>query len=254
MATEHITLVRNIQNFNDDGSLHNPVTPERQITGILLAGTAAKPVIYVTSSDYRIGGGGGGSDDGLCTNSGVISRLVRDNGQWTKTDLVRGLPRSEENHATNGLQLDTANNILYVAQGGSTNAGSPSNNFALITEYAYSAAILTVDLTALDSMSINYDATTNSNYVYDLPTVDDPTRPNANGIDDPLAPGYNGLDINDPFGGNDGLNQAKILANSPVQIYSPGFRNIYDLVLTRAGRLYTWDNGPNGGWGGTSRK
>ena len=249
-ATEHITLVKNIQNFNDDGTLHNPSVPKREVTGILAVGTASNPVLYVSSSDYRIGGGGGGSDKGLCTNSGVISRLTWNGSAWEKVDLVRGLPRSEENHATNGMQLDEANNILYVAQGGATNAGSPSNNFAFITEYALSAAILTIDLDALDAMSPSFDALTNAMVVYDLPTVDDPTRNNLNGINDPLAPGYDGIDINDPFGGNDGLNQAKWVIGGPVQVYSPGYRNIYDVVLTQAGRLYTWDNGPNGNWGG----
>ena len=33
-------------------------------------------------------------------------------------------------------------------------------------------------------------------------------------------------------------------------MYSPGWRNAYDVVLTQAGRLYTVDNGPNAGWGG----
>ena len=56
--------------------------------------------------------------------------------------------------------------------------------------------------------------------------------------------------MGDPFGGNDGLNQAKVIPGGPVQIYATGFRNIYDLVWTNDNRLYTWDNGPNGGWGG----
>ncbi len=44
--------------------------------------------------------------------------------------------------------------------------------------------------------------------------------------------------------------------NSPTSLqFGPdgrlgGFRNIYDLVWTQDNRLYTWDNGPNGGWGG----
>ncbi|MBK7772367.1 MAG: hypothetical protein IPI48_18085 [bacterium] len=35
-----------------------------------------------------------------------------------------------------------------------------------------------------------------------------------------------------------------------MQVHSPGYRNAYDVVLTQGGRLYTFDNGPNGGWGG----
>lgn len=171
-------------------------------------------MVYVTSSDPRIGAGGGGADLNLDTNSGMLSRLTwvgtsRDDpaGYWDKVDLVRGLPRSEENHAPNGMAYDPITNTLYIAVGGHTNAGAPSNNFAFTTEYALSAAILSVDLNALEAMPVQSSG--NDKYVYDLPTLDDPTRPNANGIDDPNAPGYDGIDINDPFGGNDGLNQAK---------------------------------------------
>ena len=38
---------------------------------------------------------------------------------------MRGLPRSEENHSANGLQLDPETNTLYLAQGGNTNMGAP---------------------------------------------------------------------------------------------------------------------------------
>jgi hypothetical protein len=34
-----------------------------------------------------------------------------------------------------------------------------------------------------------------------------------------------------------------------VQVYAPGFRNPYDVLLTKSGRLYTIDNGANAGWG-----
>lgn len=242
-ATEKIDLVLNIQNHNDDGALNT--TKKRQVTGIYVTGTSTNPVLYVSSSDWRIGGGGSGQDTNLDTNSGVISRLTWDSSQnkWIKVDLVRGLPRSEENHSTNGMALDPSTNILYVAQGGHTNAGSPSNNFAFTTEYALSAAVLAINLNAINAMPIQGSG--DAQYIYDLPTVDDPTRPNT---------GPNGADENDPFGGNDGLNQAKVVPDGPVQIYASGFRNPYDLVLTstpgRSGRLYTVDNGANPGWGG----
>ena len=77
-------------------------------------------------------------------------------------------------------------------------------------------------------------------YVLDLATIDDPTRPGS-------------PDANDPFGGNNGLNQAIWDPTGPVQVHSPGYRNAYDVVLTQGGRLYTFDNGPNGGWGGLPR-
>ena len=238
-ATETINLINLIPNHNDNGALNTSVT-KRQVTGILLTGTAAKPVLYVTSSDSRMGGPSG--DLNLDTNSGIISRLSWTGSAWDKVDLVRGLPRSEENHAPNGMQLDEQHNMLYVAVGGFTNAGSPSINFAYITEYALAAAILSIDLNKINAMPTLGSG--NTRYKYNLPTLDDPTRTNK----------ADGSDPNDPFGGNDGLNQAKIVAGGPVQVYSSGYRNPYDLVITKtpgkARRMYTVDNGANQGWGG----
>jgi hypothetical protein len=248
VATEHITDIKVAQNFNDDGTLHN--VQKRQITGIIATGTATNPVLLIAHSDYRVGGGGGGADKNLDTNSGTITKLTWDGTKWVRVDLVRGLARSEENHASNGLQLDSASNILYCSVGGQTNAGSPSNNFSLITEYTLAACILSIDLNVINNLPTKYDSVANCYYKYDVPTLDDPTRANANGIDDPNQPGYDGIDINDPHGGNDGLNQAKWVVGGPVQVYASGLRNPYDLVITEAGEMYTWDNGANAGWGG----
>lgn len=224
VASEEIRLLwTELQNHNDDGSLHTgPGTARRQVTGILVAGTPEHPVIYVSSSDYRIAVG---EDSGLDTNSGVISRITWDGTQWVHLALVRGLPRNEENHSPNGMWLDETTNTLYLAQGGNTNMGAPSNNFAFQREYALSAAILSIDLDAIGEAT------------YDLPTLDDPDRPGN-------------PDENDPFGGNNGLNQAMLVAGGPVQVYSPGYRNPYDIAVTTDGRMYTIDNGPNRGWGG----
>ncbi len=248
-ASEEIQSIKNIQNHNDDGSLANGgKSDEREATGITVVGTAANPVIYVTSSDARTGGPGG--DLGLDTNSGIISRLTWTGTTWAKVDLVRGLPRSEENHANNGLEFATINGVDYliVTQGGHTNGGAPSKNFAWTTEYALAAAVISVNLTQLAAMPVLNDGTTD--YIYDLPTVDDPTRANVNGITDPNTSGYNGIDVGDPFGGNDGMNQAMLVPGGPVQIFSPGYRNAYDLVITQSGAVYVTDNGANGGWGG----
>jgi N-acetylneuraminic acid mutarotase len=239
-ATETISIINQIPNHNDDGTLNTSVTT-RQVTGILVTGTASQPIIYVTSSDSRIGGGSSGTDTNLDTNSGILSILTWNGSTWVKMDLVRGLPRSEENHSPNGMQLDPSTNTLYMAVGGITNAGSPSNNFGFTCEYALSAAILSIDLNAINAMTTKGSG--NTAYKYDLPTVDDPTRTNSGSAD-----------VNDPFGGNDGLNQAKIVPGGPVKIFSPGYRNAYDLVITKTpgkvGRIYTIDNGANQGWGG----
>jgi N-acetylneuraminic acid mutarotase len=222
-ATETITAIQSMPNHNDNGNL-NAAIADRQVTGLLVRGTAANPVIYVGSSDPRIGAGPSGSDTALDTNSSTISRLSWNGNTWQKVDLVRGLPRSEENHSVNGLQLDPVTNTLYVAVGGNSNEGAPSNNFALLPEYALSAAILAIDLSAI------------GNTTYDIPTLDDDTRPGN-------------PDANDPFGGNDGKNQAKLVPGGPVQVHAPGFRNAYDLAITASGRMYTIDNGGNAGWG-----
>ncbi|MDP5172875.1 MAG: malectin domain-containing carbohydrate-binding protein [Bacteroidia bacterium] len=246
IASEEILSVKNIPNHNDDGASNSG--NNREATGLTVAGTAANPIIYVTSSDSRIGGPSG--DQNLDTNSGVITRLSWNGSSWVVVDLVRGLPRSEENHATNGLEFVTINgtDFLIVSQGGHTNAGSPSDNFAWTTEYALSAAVLSVNLTMLEAMPILTDGA--RSYIYDLPTLDDPTRANANGVADPDDPNYNGIDVGDPWGGNDGLNQAMIVLNGPVQVFSGGYRNTYDLVVTQSGAVFATDNGANGGWGG----
>ena len=87
-----------------------------------------------------------------------------------------------------------------------------------------SAAILSVDLDAIGDTT------------YDIPTLDDEDRI---GVED----------ANDPFGGNDGKNQGKLVAGGPVPGPRAGFRNPYDVVVTAAGRMYTIDNGGNAGWG-----
>lgn len=222
-ASETINAVKNITNHDDDGSVNSGVT-NRLITGLLVTGTGQNPVLYVTSSDPRIGGGANSLDHNLDTNSGILSRLTKSGSSWSKVDLVRGMPRSEENHGPNGMALSADGDTLYIAYGGHTNMGAPSNNFVFLPEYALSAAILEIDLGAI------------GNSTYNLPTLDDENRSGSN-------------DANDPFGGNNGKNQAKLVPGGPVQVYAPGFRNPYDVVITEAGRMYTVDNGPNSGWG-----
>jgi len=216
-ATETVLLIRNIPNHNDDGTLNTTVNV-RQATGMLVRGTAASPVIYVSSSDPRYGGGPRGSLN-LDTNSGMVSKLTWDGTTWSKFDIVVGLPRSEENHSVNGLAINAAGTLLYLAVGGNTNLGAPSYTFAYLPEYALGGAILSIDLTAIGTTT------------YDLPTLDPAGHPNS------------------PFGGDDGLNQAVITANGPVQLYATGFRNPYDLLISSKGVMYTDDNGSNVGQG-----
>ena len=117
---EEIDAIQQIQNHNDDGSLSN--VSNRQVTGILVTGTAANPVLYVSSSDPRISFNG---DVNLDTNSGVVTRLTRNGNSWDAVDIIRGLPRSEENHSVNGMVLSPDGSKLYLTVGGNTNNGCP---------------------------------------------------------------------------------------------------------------------------------
>ena len=222
---ETISLIKNVINHNDNGEVQ-PNVKDRLVTGIYVTGSAAAPVIYAASSDPRQAAGPSGKDANLDTNSGILHRLTKNGGSWSKQDLVRGLPRSEENHVPNGLLM--YQNKILLGTGGNTNMGVPSNNFAELPEYALSAAILEIDVNAI------------GNGIHDLPTLDDEDRPGAN-------------DNNDPFGGNDGKNQAKLLQTGPVKLFATGFRNIFDITLTESGKIYVFDNGPNPGWGGTPK-
>ena len=241
--TETINTIRTIPNHNDDGSPH--LGEDRQLTGFDITGTAENPILYVTSSDYREGGGIDGQDYGLDTNSGVISMLTCPEGvsvpngcgRWEKIDLVRGLPRSEQNHSTNGIKYVPDENKLYVAQGGFTDTGAPSRSLGFTSETALSAAILQIDLETIMSLPTKTDSYGHQ-YKYNLPTLNSVLSPNGE------------HDFADPWGGNDGLNQAVLVPDSPVQLFATGFRNPFDLLLTEAGNLYTVDNGSNFDWGG----
>ena len=224
---EVISALRRLPNHDDQGH-RRPEVKGRLVTGLLLTGTPDRPIIYATSSDprteserepWRVG------FSNLDTNSGIISRLSWNGSRWEGLNLVRGLPRSRLNHATNGLLLLPDGRTLLVAQGGNTNLGGPSKWLGLLPEYALSAAILAIDLQQIGETT------------YDLPTLDDEDRPGKR-------------DANDPFGGNWGKNQAILEPDGPVRIYAPGFRNPYDLLLSAKGKLYTIDNGSNAGWGG----
>ena len=242
---EVITAVQEIQNHNDDGSLSN--LTDRQVTGLVVTGTAAQPVLYVSSSDPRISFNG---EVNLDTNSGTITRLTRSGNSFDAVDIIRGLPRSEENHANNGLVISPDGNSLFVSVGGNTNNGAPSQFFSFANKSALSGTILEIDLNDINSRPVLSDNGPGQNgrqYIYDLPTLDDPNIAN---ITDGVGEDANGLDEAGPFGGNDGLNQAILPADAPLRIYADGLRNAYDLVITQNGLLYTVDNGSNAGLGG----
>ncbi|MDY6898134.1 MAG: hypothetical protein SWZ49_08645, partial [Cyanobacteriota bacterium] len=240
-------VVKSIQNHNDDGSLSDE--ENRQVTGLVVTGTATNPVLYISSSDPRIATF---VDTNLDTNSGVVTRVTWNGTEWEAVDIIRGLPRSEENHSVNGMVLSEDGTKLYLNVGGNTNNGAPSDFFAYTGEYALSGTVLEIDLVDIESRPILTDPNGGQNdtarqYIYDLPTLDDPTIGN---ISDGVGEDISGLDEDGPWGGNDGFNMAILPADAPMRIFADGLRNQYDLALTENGQLYTVDNGSNSGLGG----
>jgi hypothetical protein len=228
LATETISVIRNIQNHHEVTGAYLPGITDRLLLGILVVGTSGDPVIYASSTDPRAAA----CADPLpaCqnswpdSNSGVISKITRQSGVWVREDLVRGLPRARYHHALGGLQLDESTDTLYVTVGGHTNKGGPSVSLNNLPEFAYSGAVIAIDLDGLGTP-----------LPYDMPTLNDDSR-------------AGNPDANDPFGSNSGKNQAKVDVAGPVQLYATGFRNPFDLLL-KDGKIYLSDNGPNDGYG-----
>lgn len=192
---------------------YGPAT-ERLVTGILVTGTPAHPVVYVTSSDPRTGAANR-HDRAMDTNSGIVSRLTLTADGWKRHDLVRGLPRSRQDHATNGLALDASTHTLYVVQGSNTNRGAPSESFGLLPESPLSGSVIAIDLARIGDVT------------YDLPTR------SGRGL----------------FGGRGGANATFAPRGGPVQLVATGLRNPYDIVRTRSGALFATINGANEGRG-----
>ena len=126
-----------------------------------------------------------------------------------RSDLVRGLPRSEENHSGNGMALDPATNKLLIAYGGNTNKGAPSNNFAMLPEYALSAR--SCRSTSTRSATRPTTCRRSTTRTGRAPRRERPLRRQRREEPGALVPG------------------------GPVQVYAPGFRNPYDLVVTPGG-------------------
>ncbi|SLN59067.1 Hemolysin, chromosomal [Roseovarius albus] len=278
--TTNIDVVKfDTQNYFDDGSLYG--VTNRQMTGLVTSkDDDGNDVLYVSSSDWRVAVG---NDINLDTNSSQIHRLVLDpdtGAVISNVAIVRGLPRSEENHSINGLDIAidpvTGHEILWAAVGGNTNNGSPGNNFAGTVDFPYSGSIIKIDLDVVNSYDVRIDGQGDP-FILDLPTLDDPSRSNIdlstlNILNPEDAPnftlddngtGTNGELMPDWAGGNNGLNAAKIVdkvlvssggqlqfVDNPLALHAPGYRNPYDVLVTEAGEVFSWDNGSNLGWGG----
>ncbi len=247
LDSEIIDLVFDIPNHDLEG---NPIPDEGRLAlGIETAGTPDAPVLFVSSADPNFPYLNRGSQNALDSNSGTVSQLTLSDDGWNKVDLVRGLARGNTAHGINDMEYRVEEvdgemkPFLYLSTGGITNSGGVGPFFFYQPESVYAAAILKIDLDALNDIGVQttdllgrpLDPT--DYYIYDLPTVDDPTRDTEGDIN-PLS----GFDV---FGSNNGLNQVKWDPSGPVQIYATGFRNAVGLEFTEDGRLFTSDNGPS---------
>ncbi|MEM7619923.1 MAG: malectin domain-containing carbohydrate-binding protein [Pseudomonadota bacterium] len=263
-------IIKTINNHDDDGTLNTSVN-NRQVTGLLAEfnETTGQIELYVSSSDPRIGGGGGELDDKpLDTNSGVLSKVTIDlpsdptqgGSGWNagKIDLLRGIPRSEENHSVNGMDF-TPDGTLLLQVGGFTNTGAPSQNLVYTPEYFLSGAILEVDVATIEAMQTSTDIE-GQDYKYDLPTLGILRGERGGNV---VGENFS-KNADNPWGGNDGYNQAYLEPGGPVDLFATGFRNAYDLQVIEIGPdhpsyrtdpdadnfiVYTWDNGANNNWG-----
>jgi glucose/arabinose dehydrogenase len=135
---------------------------------------------------------------------GTISKFTAP--AWTREDVITGLPTSEPylNHMTNGIAFDSQGR-LFIAQGSGSNAG----------------------LAAPGGVQTYWPETPLSGAIL---------------VADIHAAGFDGAITYNPSGPPADYNVDQ--TGGEVQVFAPGLRNPYDLVLHSNGHIYATDNGP----------
>ena len=229
---------------------HELLTGRRRrgrLTGLLVTGTAANPVIYVTSSDPRI------SNDARHQPRHQLRRPVQADLERLRLEYRRPDPRSAtlrgepfaERHGALRRRQDALPDarrkhqqrravelLLQHVRIRACRHRSSRSTFRRSMRCRSRPTPAPASTTAANTSTTCRPSTTR-------------TPPN-NGVRENAG----GMDVAGPWGGRDGLNQAILPADAPFSIFATGFRNAYDLVLTADGRLYTLDNGSNAGLGG----
>ncbi|MDX6555472.1 MAG: hypothetical protein QOD86_1667 [Miltoncostaeaceae bacterium] len=227
-ANNNATLSSTINSIYDtanttfDGS-PEPTQKGRQVTGIRFAPTGenGNAVLYVTHSDPEIFEANAPGTSTVDPSSGMLTKLVIDaqGNVVSRADLIKGLPRSGENHGPNGMDWGP-DGWLYVSLGGNTNNGAQSEEFSYFPETPLSASIIRVNPAAITS---TIDASKGSRFFFTSPPAETYTLA-GNASDNGTVPGK-------------------------LELYATGFRNGYDLLWHTDGKLYTAENESNTGYG-----
>ncbi|GGC15007.1 Ig-like domain-containing protein [Dyadobacter sediminis] len=148
---------------------------------------------------------------------GKISKLTGA-GLATEQLLVTNLPRSAKDHLVNSLAFGP-DKALYFNQGSNSSMGAYDGSWQR-PESLLSGAILRLDLTKLNGITLNAKTTSNQSLIN-----------SANASQLRLSDStYN------PYA-----------TNAPLKIYASGIRNAYDLVWHSNGQLYAPANGSAAG-------
>ncbi|WP_416443896.1 cadherin domain-containing protein [Leeuwenhoekiella sp. A16] len=222
-------------NIEDDGTLSNlkvltpdlrgssfPTTPgidrnnhTRLIIGFTFdpSSTADNLIAYVTHSMAALSGGP--------EWDGKITRLSGPDLSQVQ-DIVEHLPRSVGDHFTNAIAFDK-NGDMYISQGSNTAGGAPDAIWGHRPERLLSAAVLKIDMDKLNALpSLPLDAYTTDDIDVINAGVNSSSIKLSDGTYNPYSP------------------------NSPLTIFSTGYRNTYDLLWHSNGWLYAPTNGTAG--------
>ncbi|MDX6556316.1 MAG: hypothetical protein QOD86_2511 [Miltoncostaeaceae bacterium] len=229
-ADHNATLVNTINNiFNKPNTTFSgapqPGQVGRQVTGISFdpAPEGGNAVLYVANSDPEIFEANLPGTSSVDPSSGTLTKLVVDaaGNVVSDTDLVKGLPRSGENHGSNGTMIGP-DGWLYLAQGGNTNNGAQSEPFSFFPEVPLSSSIIRINVHTITS---TIDVSKGSRFTFTSPPST-AYQLAGSAADNGTVPGK-------------------------VELYATGFRNPYDVLWHSNGKLYTSENEANQGFGPT---
>lgn len=207
-----ITIDGIIKRFaiNTDGTLGTPqliyslqdeygTRQKRLAVGLAFdpASTATNLIAWVTHSSFMFVNGPDWD--------GKLTKLTGINLENTQ-DVLINLPRSKRDHLTNSIGFGPDNN-LYFTQGSNSGMGRADNTWGLRSEHLLSAAVLKLNLSLLNGLTLPLDVKTSE----------------GGGFYNPFA------------------------VNTPLTIYASGVRNAYDLLWHSNGQLYVAANGSAAG-------